>query len=45
MSSASETNIDTELLAVELNEWQCVELRHYDDAVASESHEVKIEKF
>jgi len=47
MSNASETNIDTELLGVEccLNEWQCVELRHYDDVVASESHEVRIEKF
>jgi hypothetical protein len=46
MSSASETNIDTELLGVEccLNEWQCVVLRHYDD-VASESCEVRIEKF
>ncbi len=47
MTSASETNIDAEQLGVEccLNEWQCVELRHYDDVVASESHEVRIEKF
>ncbi len=43
MSSASETNIDTEVECC-LNEWQCVELRHYDD-VASKSCEVRIEKF
>jgi hypothetical protein len=36
-SSASDTNIDTELLGVEccLNEWQHVQLRHYDDVVFS----------